>query len=267
MDEYGVFEGKFFLIKSQLNGLVLDIENNSPYPGAKVSTFQAKPVGENDNQIWYEDRLTGTIRSALNDFCLDIQNDNLVVMPYSPGSNTQEWQLSGNRISNKGNPNWVIDIAGNNSDPGARVAAYDYNGGANQHWTPDFLDPKFFVIKSKMANKVLDVDDAKKDPGTNVIIYEANGQDNQLWYEDRSGVIRSKINKYALDGTGEHIKLQPYDWGNPKQQWIVSGEYLCLRDDPNTVIDIEGGWSWDGTKLCPYARHGKDNQLFTIEYV
>jgi len=49
---------------------VLDVENDDRKPGARVIMWNQKS-GSCDNQLWYDDLSTGTIRSKLNDFCLD----------------------------------------------------------------------------------------------------------------------------------------------------------------------------------------------------
>jgi len=64
-------ESKYFFIKSQMNGFVLDVSGESHDPGAPVITYPKKD-SDNDNQLWYEDHLTGTIRSKMHHLCLDI---------------------------------------------------------------------------------------------------------------------------------------------------------------------------------------------------
>ena len=61
---------QYYFIKSKLSGLVLDVESSNTKPGAWVSTW-----GENgtDAQKWYDEPSTRTIRSKLNDFCMDIE--------------------------------------------------------------------------------------------------------------------------------------------------------------------------------------------------
>ena len=60
-------------IKSSMNGKVLDVDNNSTNPGAHVNMYsQKKPNEGADNQLFYIDDATQTIRSKLNDFCLDL---------------------------------------------------------------------------------------------------------------------------------------------------------------------------------------------------
>jgi len=59
-----------FKIVSRLNGLALDVSGANTQPGAKVITWNTHG---NDNQLWYDDPMTGTIRSKINGFCLDIE--------------------------------------------------------------------------------------------------------------------------------------------------------------------------------------------------
>ena len=56
-----------------------------------------------------------------------------------------------------------------------------------------------------MHGKVMDVAGAETSPGARVIMYQRKEtpEDNQLWYEDKNGVIRSKLSDMILDGTGE----------------------------------------------------------------
>ena len=67
-------EGKYFFIKSQLNGLVLDICAGSRDPGTAVITWPKKD-SQNDNQLWYVDHVTGTIRSKMHHLCLDVNGE------------------------------------------------------------------------------------------------------------------------------------------------------------------------------------------------
>jgi len=53
-----------------MNGLVLDVEVENGFHGARVE-MRKQNSGHSDHQLWYDDSATGTIRSKLNDFCLD----------------------------------------------------------------------------------------------------------------------------------------------------------------------------------------------------
>ena len=61
-----------YAIVSKLHGLVLDVERSEKHPGARVAPYN-RNGGE--NQQWYDDSATGTIRSKLNGFCLDIEGN------------------------------------------------------------------------------------------------------------------------------------------------------------------------------------------------
>ena len=57
----------------------------------------------------------------------------------------------------------------------------------------------YFMIVTELNDKCLDVRGGNMEPGTNVIMWEKHGGDNQLWYEDKYGVVRTKVGDLALD--------------------------------------------------------------------
>jgi hypothetical protein len=119
--------------------LVLDIEGASRNPGAHVITWNRKP-SDNDNQQWYDDPSTGTIRSKLTDMCLDVEGGVLVMKPFQYGDPNQQWERSGNHIRNRQMANKVLDISGNKREPGAKLCSWDHHGGENQKFDFDFVD-------------------------------------------------------------------------------------------------------------------------------
>jgi len=56
---------------------------------------------------------------------------------------------------------------------------------------------------------VLDIRGADRKAGTKVILYADKGDlaDNQLWYEDDRGVIRSKMNSFAMEASGSIVTV------------------------------------------------------------
>ena len=64
--------GGYFLIKSQMHGLVMDVEGGQALPGTRVLMYHQKDTN-NDNQLFREDKKTGTIRSKMDNLCLDLQ--------------------------------------------------------------------------------------------------------------------------------------------------------------------------------------------------
>jgi hypothetical protein len=65
--------------------------------------------------------------------------------------------------------------------------------------------PLYFYIKRyDDITHVLDISGADTKPGTKVIVFPNKGDlaNNQLWYEDETGVVRSKLNGFAIDASG-----------------------------------------------------------------
>ena len=63
---------QYYMIVSRLHGLALDVQGGNRNPGAQVVPWNKSG---NENQLWYDDHATGTIRSKLNGFCLDIEGN------------------------------------------------------------------------------------------------------------------------------------------------------------------------------------------------
>ena len=67
----------FYLKNTGTQDLVLDVKGMNRSGGTPVILWDQKcirnhPPGMLLNQLWYEDAVTSTIRTALNDFCLDL---------------------------------------------------------------------------------------------------------------------------------------------------------------------------------------------------
>jgi len=204
-----------------------------------------------------------------DDCDLYLAGDSICIQPYNPGNPNQQWMVAGNRVQNRFNPNLNLDIAGAEGDPGARVCAWDYHGGANQQWSAEYTAPRYFFIRSAMNGKVLDIRGADSSPGTKVIMYDQNDgmSDNQLWYEDQYGIIRSKLNDFAVDATEGSMRMEPYDPSNSQQQWVISGDRIVNRHNDQMCCDIKGADDSNGAKLCAYNAHGGDNQRWSIDFI
>lgn len=127
-----------YVIASHMHGMALDIERGVANPGTRVMPWTKHGK---DNQQWYDDPSTGTIRSKLNGFCLDIEGDqSLRVMPYQPGDPNQQWERDAQGyIRNRVQRNKVLDIFNQSRDAGAKVGMWDANGGQNQLWHFEFV--------------------------------------------------------------------------------------------------------------------------------
>ena len=62
---------QFYVIKSKLNGLCLEAEGGGFQPGARVVPMD---YHGRDNQVWFDDLATGTIKCKASQFCLDIES-------------------------------------------------------------------------------------------------------------------------------------------------------------------------------------------------
>jgi hypothetical protein len=123
---------KYYFIVSQLNGMVLDVDNGNTSAGTQVFTY---PKNSDTNQQWYDDPSTGTIRSRLNDFCMDIADGHLVLNPYQQGKADQQWERRNSAIVNRSDSNMVLDIYENDQQPRSKVVKHPAHGGSNQSWT------------------------------------------------------------------------------------------------------------------------------------
>ena len=65
--------------------------------------------------------------------------------------------------------------------------------------------PKYFYLKSELSGKMLDIEGANRAAGAKVVMWEQNNGDNQQWYEDKNGLLRSKLNDFVPDSSGPGI--------------------------------------------------------------
>jgi len=263
-------KGKYFVIVNMPTGLVLDVRGGSHNPGTAVIVDNRHG---GDNQVWYNDPVTGTIRSKQSSLCLDINGSNrLVVNNYQPGNSNQQWRYNKDRqtIEDRANPGKVLDIVDGKKDAGTEVCKWDHHGGNNQKWKIDSLPIRYFFIKSQMNGKVLDIEGGGSSPGARVVMYQqkGHGSSNQLWFEDSHGNIRSKANeKLVLDLSSGTLHIGEYDSGRSRVFWCIQGNKIVNRHDPNEVLDIVEGNKADCAPLCACRYHGGSNQLWTFEYV
>lgn len=270
----------YYIIRSRLNGLVLDVEGDNRNPGARVIMWNQKP-GNCDNQLWYDDVATGTIRSKLNDFCLDWDGNAITMRPYYPGSPNQQWERADMFIRNRWTPNQVLDIADNNRAAGARLISWDRHGNPNQCFDflaggppPPQVQPpvlpavrRHFYIVSDMHRKVLDIEGGSSNPGARVIVWPkktSGDRQNQLWYFDENGIIRSALNDFALTAEDSNICMLPFN-NRPPQHWRLVGNRIMKNQQD--CLDISGGNKSDGAKVISYPYKGSVNQHWRLEYV
>jgi len=285
-----------YYIKSQQNGLVATVQGSKRNPTGIVVNKQLP--GCSDNQLWYDDTTTGTVRSRYNDWCLDIEGECVVVKPHIPGSSTQLWERYGDFLRRRTFSN--ISVGVNGTQSGARLIVGPNSGG--QHQLFDFLtaptagatvmvEPQpcraaaqyavyptktqsqtparqnLFYIVSEMNCKVLDIRGANVTPGTSVIMWKkkAKAEPNQLWYFDSQGIIHSALNDFVMESIagGEKIKMVSYN-GDVRQQWTLDSNRIVNK--AHECLDICGQSNSDGAELVSYQYKGTANQHWRIEY-
>ena len=100
------------MIKNRLSGFYLTIENANMDPKSRVIVWHR--TGET-NQQWYIDPVAGTLRSKLNDSCLDVEYgtvEKIVCNPCQPTNANQEWIFDGQHIQNRVYQEKVFDVLG-----------------------------------------------------------------------------------------------------------------------------------------------------------
>ena len=75
MEENAERLGKFFFIRlKSLPNFLLEVQDGVPEEGTFVTVGEAELLGREsaDHQLWYFDRVSQTIRTKLNDLCLQM---------------------------------------------------------------------------------------------------------------------------------------------------------------------------------------------------
>ena len=139
----------YYYIRSQLNGLVLDIEHVDYNPGAQIHTWTKKDDSSADSQLWYfvgtSDQFT--ICSKLNGLAMDVKGSGgsgtpVITYP-THGRTNQLWSLQDNGAdafiaSCLGN-DLVIDIKGANKEKGAAAQVYPKKNYDNDNQQFQFI--------------------------------------------------------------------------------------------------------------------------------
>lgn len=258
----------YFFVKSRLSGHVMDVEGGDRSPGTHIILWEKKDHDmSNSNQLFYEDTNTNCIKSALNDLCLSMNQDNELVLHHPNNSSMQRWQKDGDKVRNC-DDNQVLDVVGESTDMGAKVCKWDDHGGVNQQWDFEYVEPKYFYIRSRMHGKVLDVSGENRSEGAEVIVWPQNDDqvDNQLWFEGTDGIIRSKLNSFTLDARDGELKLYQAHEGEQNQGFRINGDQITNKHD-HRCMDIAGENEDDGAKVCAWESHDGVNQKWEIAYI
>ena len=123
-----------FYIVSELNGKVMDVQGNGPYPNGTPIIMWHKNGGA--NQRWIKGP-GGIIQSVQCGKALDLKGGlgkgNYLHVWDPNGQQSQKFTYQQNGTFSIGGL-LVADIKGDNKSDGAQVIAWDYNGKPNQRW-------------------------------------------------------------------------------------------------------------------------------------
>ena len=74
-----LYKGKYFMVKSQLSELVLEVKGAVDRPGtaAVLGVPLRVEQGNDDHQLWYRHHETNTLRSKLNGLCLSVKGKHM----------------------------------------------------------------------------------------------------------------------------------------------------------------------------------------------
>eukprot|EP00918_Siedleckia_nematoides_P015537 GHVU01033652.1.p1 GENE.GHVU01033652.1~~GHVU01033652.1.p1 ORF type:complete len:138 (+),score=13.90 GHVU01033652.1:46-459(+) len=122
----------YYFLRSKKNDMCIDVKGKCGRDHTPIITW---PKNRGDNQLWYFEEDTSTIRSKLNDKCLTgIPGEGCVLLPYVAINGWQQWCIDGDFIKSKIHPNYVLDIKWNLGIRGRPVVVWEDHGGDNQRW-------------------------------------------------------------------------------------------------------------------------------------
>ncbi|MFE1744041.1 jacalin-like lectin [Coleofasciculus sp. H7-2] len=134
----------YFLIRSKLNGFVLDVAGNNPEPKTNLVVYPAKGTYGEPNQQWQITK-DGLIKSKLNGLVLDIPASKrdpftpLIMYPVNGANGTpnQQWTITEDGLIKSKLNDFVLDILGSIPEPLTPIVMYPVNGThgtPNQQW-------------------------------------------------------------------------------------------------------------------------------------
>ncbi|ESO03561.1 hypothetical protein HELRODRAFT_191872 [Helobdella robusta] len=275
--------GKYFEIKCKSNtNLRLNVAEGSIKPGAPVNVW---PDHSGENQVWYEDPLTGTVRSRRTNLCLDVDNNgDLCMQPYQKSNHDQKWRYNRSKgvLENIMNPQKIIVAEGAGKVAGAKVIVQNYEGDAGQRWIIECKPPIYFRLLNENPDdgtfRILEVKGDKGKAGLKVIASRPTARitDSQLWFENHMGNLACKNNgKLTLDGSTDfQVTLREYNGELTKNFWAIIGNKIVNKDDHNEVLEAsdvqmnrDGSNNINGLNNRDVPINNRDDILFISIYI
>lgn len=237
--------GKYFEIRSKLNNLCLTVSGGLMVPGTPVVTWQDHP---GDNQVWYEDPLTATIRSLQSHMCLQSDESKIVTVDlYDAKDPEQRWRINKDKgiIENILDSQKVLEVEAANKEQGTKIVVGLFADKSHQKYTLDFKPINYFWLSTVVnGNELyLEADASKPKVCTNVIFkpQNKNTSDQQLWYEDYQGNLRCKAaENLVLDGSKGNIVFGESGEKQGRNFWVYIGNRIVNKENYNEVAEVKG---------------------------
>jgi hypothetical protein len=264
--------GHFFLIRGRQSGLVLDVQGGAEDAGSPVVLWEETGM---PNQLWFYDRIDGCIRSKQTGMCLDFDDENTLVINEYCGEHKQlfEYDDGSGCVKNSKDASKVADVAGNETEPGSRVCIWEPTGEENQLFDLEYQPPQYFCIVSKMNGKAMDVKDSDASAGAKVVTWDVTNENNQMFYQDRQGLIRSKLNDFCLDSPkgigarGKQLKVEPFSKGKAQQEWMPWRDRIVnINNHTKDILEIKKSKDENGAEVVWDHFDNGPNQKWQVVY-
>lgn len=134
------------------------------------------------------------------------------------------------------------------------------------------IERRPFVIVNEANGSVLEVQKACVKPNTYVVADKRRMERpaHQVWYADEMGVIRCKLNDFALNAkeNGERVRMTPFI-GDVRQKWILLGNRITNEVYRNECIGLKRGLVRlkEDADVIACIYEGKPYQHWRIEYI
>ncbi|MBQ9021186.1 MAG: RICIN domain-containing protein [Eggerthellaceae bacterium] len=251
-------DGKGFVIASGINkNYVLDVEGANAANGTNVHLYRAN--GTAAQRWWF--------------------------IPVAPSLESEKTLENGlYEIQFAKNKNFVIDLAGANTQNRTNIRLWGRNSTQAQKWIIKRESDGFYSVKNILSDKVLDVANGNPVARANVWSYNNNGTDAQRWaivknkngtytfVNKKSGMALEAAGGKAAKGTNIQTYLADFSGGqqftlteaSPLYEGIFVIESLLSS---NYVLDIKSASKNAGAATQLWTKNGSVAQIFQLRQV
>ena len=293
-------DDKYYTIKSMVNvGYNIDVTGSYYNNGTNIQLYQTNGYDSQKFAIQTNDGYNYSINSAHDNYCLDVNNNNVILNMCNNSSSqlfTFEKMISPSYSIQEGIYT-ISSFLDNNKFIGAKngvlgnwsnIVLKDTFDNTNK-WSVEYLKNGYYSIRQYFNNDYsLDVAGAGYLNSTNVQLYKYHGGDAQQWiiYDNGDGYYRiiSKCNNLLVDLTGgnpvNNNNIQMYESNNSYAQLfkfnkvteasdkvIDDGVYIISpKSNYNKLVDITGAVFKDNNNVQIYQGNYGISQKWYIEY-